>query len=52
MVEKVEGVDLVDKVRFYDEQTGFEVEQLKLRDDQLVFLVDVSVIEKAHARIV
>lgn len=52
VAEQVDGVDFVDKIRFTDEETGFEVEQLKLRDDELVFLVNVTVIEKAHDRIV
>ncbi len=52
VAEQVDGVDFVDKIRFTDEETGFEVEQLKLRDDELVFLVSVTVIEKAHDRIV
>jgi predicted phage baseplate assembly protein len=51
-IEKVDGVDFVDKIRLYDEDRGVEVEQIKLRDDQLAFVVDVTVVEKAHERIV
>ena len=53
VVESVDGVDLVDKIRIYDEgRGGFEVEQLRLRDDELIHLVNVTVVEKAHDRIV
>lgn len=52
VIEQVDGVDFVDKIRLYDEDTGVEVEQVRLRDDQLVFVVDVTVVEKAHERIV
>ncbi|MDP6945810.1 MAG: hypothetical protein QF464_16795 [Myxococcota bacterium] len=52
VVEDVEGVDFVDKVRLRDEGRRLGVEQLKLQDDQLVHLVAVSATEKAHDRIV
>ena len=43
----------VDKIRMYDDaRDGVEVEQLRLNDDQLLHLVDVTVVEKAHDRIV
>lgn len=51
-IEKVDGVDFVDKIRLHDEDRGVEVEQVKLRDDQLAYVVDVHVVEKAHERIV
>jgi len=53
VVESVEGVDLVDKIRIFDEDRGgIEVEQLRVGEDQLVHLVNVTVVEKAHDRIV
>ena len=52
VVEDVDGVDFVDKVRLHDEDKGLEVEQLKVGDDQLVHLVNVTATEKAHDRIV
>ena len=52
VVEDVDGVDFVDKVRLRDEDRGIEVEQVKIGDDQLVHLVQVSATEKAHDRIV
>lgn len=53
VVESVDGVDLVDKIRIYDEaRGGYEVEQLRVADDQLIHLVNVDVVEKAHDRIV
>ena len=53
VVESVDGVDLVDKIRIYDEaRGGIEVEQLRVADDQLIHLVNVDVVEKAHDRIV
>jgi len=51
-IEKVDGVDFVDKIRLYDDDRGVEVEQVKLRDDQLAYVVNVTVVEKAHERIV
>ena len=52
VVEEVEGIDFVDKVRLRDEDRRIDVEQLKLNDDQLVHLVTVNATEKAHDRIV
>jgi len=53
VVESVDGVDLVDKIRIFDEDKGgVEVEQLRVDEDQLVHLVNVTVVEKAHDRIV
>lgn len=53
VVESVEGVDLVDKIRIFDEDRGgVEVEQLRVGEDQLIHLVNVTVVEKAHDRIV
>jgi hypothetical protein len=53
VVESVDGVDLVDKIRIFDEDKGgVEVEQLRVDEDQLVHLVTVTVVEKAHDRIV
>ncbi|MFO0749652.1 MAG: putative baseplate assembly protein [Myxococcota bacterium] len=53
VVESVDGVDLVDKIRIFDEDRGgVEVEQLRVEEDQLVHLVNVTVVEKAHDRIV
>jgi hypothetical protein len=51
VVENVDGVDFVDKIRVFDEELGAEVDQLKLKPDQLVHLVNVTVVEKAHDRI-
>jgi hypothetical protein len=52
-VESVEGVDLVDKIRIFDEDRGgVEVEQLRVGEDQLIHLLNVTVVEKAHDRIV
>jgi hypothetical protein len=52
VIEDVDGVDFVDRIRLRDEDRGVEVEQLRLRDDQLVHLVNVTATEKAHDRIV
>jgi predicted phage baseplate assembly protein len=53
VVESVEGVDLVDKIRIFDEDRGgVEVEQLRVGEDQLIHLLNVTVVEKAHDRIV
>ncbi|MCB9728358.1 MAG: putative baseplate assembly protein [Deltaproteobacteria bacterium] len=52
VIEDVDGVDFVDKVRLFDDIRGVEVEQLKMSDDQLVHLVNVNATEKAHDRII
>jgi predicted phage baseplate assembly protein len=52
VIENVDGVDFVDKIRLRDEERDLDVEQIRLRDDQLVHVVDVNVVEKAHERIV
>jgi hypothetical protein len=52
VIENVDGVDFVDKIRLRDEDRALDVEQIRLRDDQLVHVVDVNVVEKAHERIV
>lgn len=46
VIEDVEGVDMVDRIRLYDEDRREEVEQIKVADDELVHLVDVTVVEK------
>ena len=51
VIEDIEGVDYVDKIRIFDEDSGRDVEQLKLGDDQLVHLVNVNVVERSHDRI-
>ena len=52
VVEEVEGVDFVSKIRIYDEDKKVEVEQIRVDEDQLPFLVNVDIAEKAHERIV
>lgn len=51
VIEDIEGVDYVDRIRIFDEDTGRDTEQLKLGDDQLAHLVNVNVIERSHDRI-
>ncbi len=46
VIENVEGVDVVHRIRLIDEDRRTEVDQVKLDPDQLVHLVDVQVIEK------
>lgn len=46
VIEDVPGVDVVDRIRLYDEDRREEVEQIKVADNQLVHLVDVTVVEK------
>lgn len=51
VIEEVDGVDFVDKIRLFDEERSLEVELLRLGDDELVHVVNVNVLEKAHERI-
>ncbi|MEZ4433128.1 MAG: putative baseplate assembly protein [bacterium] len=46
VIEDIEGVDVVHRIRLIDEDRRTEVDQVKLRPDELVHLVDVDVIEK------
>lgn len=46
VIEDVEGVDMVHRIRLIDEDRKQQVEQIKLRPDELVHLVDVTVVEK------
>lgn len=52
VLEEVEGLEYVDRIRLRDEGMRQDVEQLKVAEDQLVFLLGVTVAEKAHDRIV
>ncbi len=51
MVEEVEGVDFVDRIRIYDEDRKVFVEQIKLGAKGLPYLVDIDITEKARERI-
>ncbi|MFN3203007.1 MAG: putative baseplate assembly protein [Bradymonadia bacterium] len=46
VIEDIPGVDLVDRIRLFDEDRREEVEQIKVAANQLVHLVDVTVVEK------
>jgi hypothetical protein len=52
VIEDVPGVDFVDRVRLVDENTKIEVDQFKVGAGELVHVVRVETIEKAHERIV
>ncbi|MSQ82443.1 MAG: putative baseplate assembly protein [Myxococcales bacterium] len=52
VIEDVPGVDFVDRVRLVDEATKLEVDQFKVGTGELVHVVRVEVVEKAHERIV
>jgi predicted phage baseplate assembly protein len=46
VIEDVDGVDVVHRIRLYDEDARQNVDHVKVAEDQLVHLVDVTVIEK------
>ncbi len=46
VIEGIDGVDMVHRIHLYDEDRKRPVEQLKVADDELIYLVDVEVIEK------
>lgn len=52
VVEDVPGVDFVDRVRLIDAASKLEVDQFKVEPGELVHVVRVDVVEKAHERIV
>lgn len=49
--ETVPGVDFVDKVAIVDLERYAEVDHVRLDDDELPFVVDVEIAERAHERI-
>ncbi|MDX9721322.1 MAG: putative baseplate assembly protein [Myxococcota bacterium] len=51
VVEEVEGVDFVDRIKIYDEDRKVFVEQIKLGPKGLPYLVNVDITEKARERI-
>ncbi len=52
VVEQVEGVDFVGKVLIFDEEKKVDVEMVRIDEDQLPFLVNVDISEKAPEAIV
>lgn len=52
IVEEVEGVDFVSQVRIFDEDKKMEVDQIRVTEEELPFLVNVEITEKAHEKIV
>ena len=52
VVEEVEGVEFVSRIRVYDEEKKVEVEQIRIGDAELPYLVNVDITEKAHEKIV
>jgi phage-related baseplate assembly protein len=51
VIEEVDGVDFVDRVRLLDEDRNTLVEQIKVGADELPHLVDVVVTEKAREKL-
>ncbi len=51
VIEEVPGVDFVDRIDIYDEDRQVHVDSVRLKDDELVHLVDVEVREKARERV-
>ena len=52
VVEEVEGVDFVGRVLIFDEEKKVDVEMVRIDDDQLPFLVNIDIHEKAPEAIV
>ncbi len=48
VIEDIDGVDVVHRIRLRDEDRRREVEQVKIAPDELVHLVEVEVIERAR----
>lgn len=49
--EEVSGVDFVDRVVVRDMDANVEIDYVRLGDDELPFVTEVEVIERAHERI-
>ena len=52
VIEEVAGVELVDRIDIYDEDRKIHVDHVRIKDDELVHVVDVEVTERARERIV
>ena len=52
VIEEVRGVEFVDRVDIYDEDRKVHVDHVRLHEDELVYVVDVDVTERARERIV
>ena len=51
VVEEVDGVEFVDRIRLIDEDHNTLVDQIKIGPDELPYLVDVEVTEKAREKL-
>jgi hypothetical protein len=49
--EEVGGVDFVDRVVLRDLDAGVEIDFVRMADDELPYVTDVRVEERAHERI-
>jgi len=52
VVEGVQGVEFVDRVRIIDEERKVETDQFKVEAGELVHVVNVQIVEKTHQRII
>ena len=52
VVEDIDGVDFVSRVNIHDEEKKVDVEQIRIADDELPFLVNVDITERANEQIV
>jgi hypothetical protein len=52
VIEQVKGVEFVDRVDIFDEDRKIHVDHVRLKDDELVHVVDVEVTERSRERIV
>ena len=52
VIEEVSGVEFVDRVDIYDEDRKVHVDHVRLKEDELVHVVDIDVTERARERIV
>ena len=52
VVEDVDGVEFVSRVSIHDEEKKVDVEQIRIADDELPFLVNVDITERANEQIV
>ncbi|MDY0059790.1 MAG: putative baseplate assembly protein [Myxococcota bacterium] len=51
VIEEVAGVEFVDRIDIFDEDRKVHIDSVRLNEDELVYLVDVEVREKARERI-
>ena len=52
LVEEVQGVEVIDSITLFDEDQRVAVENVRLQPSELIYLVNVAVVERVREEIV